>query len=121
MVRAATNFSRNGLTDWLIQRFSAVVLTLYTVFIVGFIAFSQELTYELWHSLFAQLWVKIFTVIAVVALASHSWIGLWGVLTDYITNRMIGKRAPGLRLAILATYALITLSYVIWVIVILWR
>lgn len=120
MVRTATNLSRSGLKDWLIQRFTAVVLALYTVFIVGFILFSDGLSYELWSSLFNQLWVKIFTVIATMSLAAHSWIGLWGVLTDYVTRRMMGESALSLRLIILSIYALITFSYVIWVVVILW-
>lgn len=120
MVRTATNLGRNGVKDWLVQRFTAVVLSLYTVFIVGFIVFSNGLTFELWASLFDQLWMKIFTVIATIALAAHSWIGLWGVLTDYVTKRMLGDSALSLRLIVLSIYALITLSYVIWVIAILW-
>ena len=35
MVTSATNFSRTGLSDWLVQRVSAVVLLAYSLFVFG--------------------------------------------------------------------------------------
>ena len=36
MVNSVTNFGRSGLYDWVIQRLSAVILAIYTLFLFGF-------------------------------------------------------------------------------------
>lgn len=120
MVTAVTSFGRSGLSDWVMQRFSAVVLAAYTVFIVGYLVSNPGLTYEEWSGLFQQLWVRIFTLLVLVSIAAHGWIGLWGVLTDYITTRMIGSSALFLRTAALSVYAIVTFAYLVWGVQILW-
>lgn len=120
MVTAVTTFGRSGLSDWVAQRFSAVVLAAYTVFIVGFLVANPGLTYEEWSGLFQQLWVRIFTLLVLISIAAHGWIGLWGVLTDYITTRMIGSSALFLRTVALSVYAIVTFAYLVWGVQILW-
>jgi len=120
MVTAVTTFGRSGLSDWLIQRFSAVVLAAYTVFITVFLVTTPELTYDIWAGLFSQLWMRVFTLLVLLSCAAHGWIGLWGVLTDYVTTRMMGSSALALRMIILTVYALITLTYLVWGVEILW-
>lgn len=120
MVTAVTSLGRSGLSDWLIQRFTAILMTAYTVFIVISILKTPEISYESWSALFSQLWVKIFTLLVVFSIAAHGWIGLWGVLTDYVTSRMMGSKALFLRTSILFVYALVTLSFLVWGIDILW-
>lgn len=120
MVTAVTSLGRSGLADWLIQRFSAVVLAAYTIFIVAFIFSVPEMTYELWTALFSQLWMRAFSLLALLCIAAHGWIGLWGVLTDYITSRMMGGNALFLRMSALTIYAVITLGYLVWGVEVLW-
>lgn len=120
MVTAVTTFGRSGLSDWLIQRFSAVVLAAYAVFLTVFLVITPELTYEIWAELFSQLWMRVFTLLVLLSCAAHGWIGLWGVLTDYVTSRMMGNSALALRMIILTVYALITLTYLVWGVEILW-
>lgn len=120
MVTAVTSFGRSGLSDWVAQRFSAVVLAAYTIFIVAYLVMHPGLTYEEWSGLFQQLWVRIFTLLVLVSIAAHGWIGLWGVLTDYITTRMIGSSALFLRTVALSVYAIITFAYLVWGVQILW-
>lgn len=120
MVTAATSFSRNGVADWIIQRFTALILAAYTLFIVVVIATTPELNFNEWHNLFSQQWVRIFTLLALISVAAHGWIGLWGVVTDYLTTRMLGNKGLVLRMLVLATYAIITIAYVAWGIEILW-
>jgi hypothetical protein len=36
--------------------------------------------------------MKVFTLMAALSLAAHSWIGLWSVFTDYLTERMLGPK-----------------------------
>lgn len=85
MVKSISNFGRSGLADWVIQRATAVVLAAYTLFIVSFVLMLPEggLTYDVWTSLFSTLWVKIFTLLTLLSIVGHAWVGLWTVLTDY--------------------------------------
>ncbi len=120
MVTAVTTLGRSGLSDWLIQRFSAVVLAAYTIFIVAFIVLTPELSYDQWSSLYSQLWMRAFSFLALVSIAAHGWIGLWGVLTDYVTTRFMGGKALFLRMVALAVYALVTVTYLVWGVEVLW-
>lgn len=120
MVRAATSFGRSGVSDWIIQRFSAVVLAAYTVFIVIFLILNPGIDYATWHQLFSGTAVKLFTLLALLSVAAHGWIGLWAVITDYLTERVLGCKALPVRMFILATYAIVTFAYVAWGIQILW-
>lgn len=120
MVTAVTNLGRSGVYDWLIQRLSAVVLTLYTFFIVGFILANPELEYSEWQSLFSQFWVRVFSLLTLLSLAAHAWIGLWAVLTDYVTSLTLGSKGTAVRLCLQVILGVITVAYVVWGIEILW-
>ncbi|UTA46533.1 succinate dehydrogenase, hydrophobic membrane anchor protein [Simiduia sp. 21SJ11W-1] len=120
MVTAVTSFGRSGLYDWLVQRVSAVVMAAYTFFIVGFIFTTPDLTFDVWQGLFNQLWVRIFTLATLLSIAAHAWIGLWAVLTDYLTNRLMGAKATALRLFAQIVLGAVTLTYVVWGVEILW-
>lgn len=104
MVNSVTNFSRNGLSDWIIQRLSAVMLAAYTLFMVAYFLMLPAWTYEAWTSLFAQGWMKLFTLLTIIAVIAHAWIGMWTVATDYI-------KPTGLRMAFLVVLGLVLFVY----------
>ncbi|MCO1334386.1 succinate dehydrogenase, hydrophobic membrane anchor protein [Microbulbifer sp. OS29] len=120
MVRTVTSFGRSGTFDWLYQRVTAVVLLAYTLFIVGFIFFSKDFGYQAWSELFAQRWMRVFSLVTLLSTIIHAWIGLWSVVTDYITNRMMGGKATVLRLFIEVVLAAVAVLYAVWGIEILW-
>lgn len=120
MVTAVTNFGRSGLYDWLIQRVTGVVLAAYTFFIIGAVVFNDGLTYQDWSALFDQLWVRIFSLAALISIVAHAWIGLWCVITDYMTTRLMGGKAVALRLIAQTGLGVIAFVYVVWGIEILW-
>ncbi len=120
MVTTVTNLGRSGLSDWVVQRFSAVVLLCYTVFLVAFIALNPGLTYEQWAGLYSHICMRIFSLLVLICVVAHGWIGLWGVLTDYVTTRMMGGVATALRVIILSLYAIVSVVFVVWGIEILW-
>lgn len=120
MVIAVTSFGRSGLSDWLMQRVTAVVLLAYTVFIVGVVFFCPVADYAEWKALFAQTWVRIFSLAAILSIAAHAWIGLWSVTTDYLTERLMGPKGTVLRLIAQAFIAIVLFTYVVWGIQILW-
>ncbi|MAS40374.1 MAG: succinate dehydrogenase, hydrophobic membrane anchor protein [Porticoccaceae bacterium] len=119
-VKPVTSLGRSGLSDWLIQRVSAVVIAIYVLVMVGYLVAHPDLVYLEWAALHQQFWVRLLTLATVLAIAAHAWIGVWAVLTDYVTVRLMGPAATVLRVALeLATIALI-LAYVVWAIDILW-
>jgi succinate dehydrogenase / fumarate reductase membrane anchor subunit len=120
MVSAVTSLGKSGVASWVIQRVSALVLAAYTVFIVAFLVCNSPLEFSVWSDLFSQLWVRIFSFAALLSIAAHGWIGLWAVLTDYVTDRIMGGKALGLRALALGAYAVVTFSYLVWGIEILW-
>lgn len=115
-----TSFGRSGLSDWLTQRATAVVMMVYLVFIVGYLLLAGEVTYPAWKALHSHFLVRLLSLFAVLSLAAHAWIGMWAVLTDYVTVRLLGPRATVLRVFLQLGMIAVTLAYVVWAIVILW-
>lgn len=86
MVGNVATLGRNGIHDFILIRASALVLAAYSIFMLCFFICTPEVTYEIWQGLFANLAMKIFTILAVIAVLFHAWIGIWQVLTDYVKN-----------------------------------
>ncbi|WP_133406591.1 succinate dehydrogenase, hydrophobic membrane anchor protein [Parashewanella tropica] len=84
MVTNAASFGRSGVHDFIFIRASGIILACYTLFLVGFFACNAPMTYEAWSGLYSTIGMKVFTLIALIALLIHAWIGTWQVLTDYI-------------------------------------
>ena len=118
MVTAVTSMGRSGLYDWLMQRISAVVLLAYFVF-VGLVLLGG-VDYASWKGLYSQTWMRIFSLMALVSLGVHAWVGIWGVLTDYLTERLMGKTGNVLRFVFQVACGLTMFTYLIWGIQILW-
>jgi succinate dehydrogenase / fumarate reductase, membrane anchor subunit len=120
MVTSVTSFGRSGLYDWLIQRVGGVVMAAYVIFIVAYLASNPELTYEQWQTLFGQLWVRVFSFVTLLSFIAHAWIGLWAVLTDYLTVRLMGDKATVLRIIAQVVLGGVSVTYLIWGIEIIW-
>jgi len=118
MVTSVTSFSRTGLSDWLIQRVTSLVLLAYFLLIAYQLTGSVD--YTSWRALFDQTWMKVFTLMAALSLVAHAWIGLWSVFTDYLTERMLGPAGNVIRLVCQLGTSLSLVGYVIWIIVIVW-
>ncbi len=111
-MNSVTNIGRNGIQDWIIQRVTAYVLALYTLFLLGFFA-TTEVDYQSWSALFEQLWFRIFTLLALLSIGGHAWVGLWTVSTDYI-------KSAGQRMLFQGVVVLAIFVYVVWGIQIIW-
>lgn len=84
MVKSVKSVAHRGLRDWVLQRVSAVIVAVYTLWLFSFLVSHASLSYGEWHHLFSQINVKIATIMFLVALLVHAWIGIWTVLTDYV-------------------------------------
>ena len=97
-----------GLRAWLLQRFTAVYLTVYLIAAVVWLMSRDTLGYTDWHNGFAQPWLGVATVIFVMAMLLHVWVGIRDVLIDYV-------HAVSLRLLFMAATALVLLGSMLWV------
>ncbi len=120
MRNSATSFSRSGVSDWVVQRVSAYILGAYFLFIVGYLLCSKGVYFSDWYALMSSTGMRIFTLLAILALAAHAWVGLWTVFTDYVTERQMGPKATVIRLILQVGMALFIFVYVVWGIQILW-
>ncbi|MDQ2075429.1 succinate dehydrogenase, hydrophobic membrane anchor protein [Marinimicrobium sp. ABcell2] len=120
MVTTVTSLGRSGVADWLLQRVSALIMLAYTIFLVGYILLTPELDYTQWRALFDQLWMRIFSLITLISIVGHAWIGLWIVLTDYLTERVMGGKGTVLRLLCQLFLGLVAVTYTLWGIEIIW-
>lgn len=119
MVSQATSLSGNGVTDWLIQRVTAYVLAIYTVFIVGYLLIMSP-DYAAWTALFSQTWMQVASLVALLCTCAHAWVGMWTIGTDYIREHYFGSGADSIRLIYQVFVVLALLCYLIWGVQILW-
>ncbi len=120
MVTNVTSFGRSGLYDWLIQRITAVVLAVYFVCLLGYLILNPDLDYQQWQGLFSATWMRIASLMALMALCAHAWIGMWTISTDYLTSDMLGGKATVVRFFFQAACVVLMFIYLVWGIQILW-
>lgn len=108
-----TGLTSSGLKDFLVQRVTAVIILLFTIYMVAFFICHPHATYQVWHSLFSCIWMKIFTVLALLSVLAHAWVGIWTIFTDYIHCSVL---RGFLQIIIILAFA----ACFIWGITILW-
>jgi len=102
-----------GLRDWLIQRITALVLTVFVLLVLLGVAIAGHLDYGAWSAIFAPVPMKLATVLAMLALCYHAWIGVRDIWMDYV-------KPVAVRLA-LHVATILWLAYcLLWCIEILW-
>ena len=120
MVTQVTSMSRNGVSDWIIQRVSAVVLAAYTLCILGFVLMNPDLDFAAWSAYFNHSAMKVFTMLAIIATCAHAWIGMWTIGSDYLQQHTIWSAATFLRAVYQIGCVLVIIAYLLWGINILW-
>ena len=111
--KSATGLTGSGLGEWVVQRVSAVVLAVYGLVLLGFFLFNGTISYLDWVSFMMSLPMRVFSLLAILALAGHAWVGIWTVLTDYV-------KSSGLRLLLQSLMILAVLVYLFWGVMIFW-
>ena len=127
MVKMATSFGNNGISDWLVQRISGVIILAYVVVLLSLVG-CGDMGYAEWKDLFTHTSMRVFSTITLLAVVAHAWIGGWSVLTDYVTPRFfklelgidIGEKANVLRLVLTIAMVLLMVVYTLWGIQVLW-
>jgi succinate dehydrogenase / fumarate reductase, membrane anchor subunit len=106
--------SSRGLKDWAIQRVSAVYGAAYVILFFAYLAFHPHLHYQVWTGFFHVFWVQVPSLIFLVLILWHAWIGMWTVLTDYV-------KIPVLRIILQVIFLLALLAYFFWGVQIIWN
>ena len=119
-IKSATGLTGSGSRDWIVQRISAVVLAVYSVVLLGFFLTHGNVTFFDWSQFMMSLPMRLFSLIAILALAGHAWVGMWTVFTDYITTGKMGGIAAGLRLVLQTLMIIAILVFLFWGIMIFW-
>lgn len=102
-----------GLTGWLVQRVSAVVMALYTVVLLFFLLSQRPLGFDAWKGLFTPLWMRVFSALAFASLLMHAWVGMRDILMDYV-------HPVGLRFTLEVATIMALAAYGVWFAQILW-
>ena len=112
-IKSATGLTGSGSRDWIMQRISAVVLAVYAVVMVAFFLFNGSVGYAQWVMFIMSMPMRLLSLLAIVALAVHAWVGMWTVFTDYI-------KSTGLRIVLQAAMIIAILVYLFWGVMIFW-
>ena len=109
--RSKGALGKSGVVDWIVQRKTAVFLAVYFSMLMCFFC-CNEFTYANWVNLFEPWYFKALTVIFLICLVQHAWIGIWVIATDYLDNLLI-------RGLFLFLSKLFLIGYLVWGIYIL--
>lgn len=120
MVTQVTALTRTGVSDWLVQRVSALILAVYTLVLLTFILLNPDLEYRMWRELFEATWMRLFTLLTVLATCAHAWVGIWTIGSDYLSEASLGSVGSGLRMVFQVVSALVIIVYLLWGTMILW-
>ena len=113
MVNRVVVGAHYGLSDWLAQRISAVVMVIYSVALAGYLVLQDHVDYDVWIGLYSSQWIRTFTLLFLFALFYHAWIGIRDIVMDYV-------KPASIRLVIHVLVILALVIYTIWSVQILW-
>lgn len=113
MVNRLVTGAHYGLRDWLIQRVTAVMMAAYCLFIGAWLLLHPDAGYNAWTGLFSGSVMRSCSLLFLLSVYYHAWVGVRDIVMDYIKPTLI-------RLAIHVGVILALLLYAIWSVQILW-
>jgi succinate dehydrogenase / fumarate reductase membrane anchor subunit len=114
MVNREVTGAHYGLRDWLAQRVTAIIMALYTLLLIGLLlATPPTIDYAVWRMLFTPQWMKLATLLCLLCVYLHAWVGVRNIFMDYVKH-------GGLRLALYALVIAALFVYAGWSVQILW-
>lgn len=104
----------SGLRAWLVQRFTAVWMLVFLLFVLLHMALSPPGSYDEWRTWVGLPVIRFGATLFFLSLLLHAWVGLRDVLIDYV-------RALRLRFFLLAALCLALVGLGLWVVQVLFR
>ena len=103
-----------GMRDWLSQRVTAVLMALFTLVLLAQVLWPGPLGYDKWAGIFSAQWMKLFTLVIVIAMAWHAWVGVRDIWMDYV-------KPMGIRISLQVASIVWLLGCTGWAVQVLWR
>lgn len=113
MVKKVVVGAHYGLRDWLAQRVTAAVMALYVLLFVVLLLAQPAMDHAAWMALFANQWMRLATMLFLLSLYYHAWIGVRDILMDYV-------HPTGIRLGLQVLVILALVVFTVWSAQILW-
>lgn len=120
MVVNVTSFGRSGLSDFVVQRLTAVVLGLYTLCVCAYLLANPQVTHAQLVGYFGSPIMLVFSTLAILSLLAHAWIGMWTVGTDYVRSWSFGRHATLWRFIYQGAVSLLLIVYTLWGLSVVW-
>ena len=102
-----TSATSLGLRAWLIQRFTAVYIAVFLLFIVVRFLLAPMHSYQEWIEWVAHPFVNATLAVFIVSVLLHAWVGLRDVVMDYV-------KPAGLRIALFALLIIMLAGCAMW-------
>jgi len=103
-----------GVGNFLLQRLTALILVVFFAILAVRLVAAGTLDYVAWARVFVPIWMKVLTLVAILALLYHAWIGVKDIWMDYV-------KPVWVRLTLQTLTALWLLACAVWSVQILWR
>jgi succinate dehydrogenase / fumarate reductase membrane anchor subunit len=103
-----------GMRDWLSQRVTAALMTVFTLVLLVQVLLPGPLGYDRWAAIFSAQWMKVLTFSVIVAMAWHAWVGVRDIWMDYV-------KPVGLRLVLQVATIVWLVACTGWAVQVLWR
>lgn len=102
-----------GLRDWIAQRVTAGIIAGYVVYLLVMVAVRSPLDFFTWRELFSHTWMRVPTLVALLCVYLHAWVGVRDILMDYVKPTIV-------RLVMQVGVIVALLAYAAWTVQILW-
>ena len=113
MAAQITGFGHPSFYDWMMQHKSALVLSLYTLFIIGYLWLKTNVMHTQWDALLEAVWVSVFGLVVFLSIGIHSWISLWSISIDCI-------KLTGSRFFFQSLCCFTMFIYIVWRVQVIW-
>ncbi len=90
--------SNFGVTGFLAQRISSLVLACYVLGLSACFLMNPEMEREQFSAIFKHPFMFALGFVALIAYLAHAWVGLWTIGTDYVRPHYFGRFASLARL-----------------------
>ncbi|MEQ8692895.1 MAG: succinate dehydrogenase, hydrophobic membrane anchor protein [Pseudomonadales bacterium] len=119
MVTQVMSLTRSGLSDFVVQRVTAVIIAAYAFCLIGF--FLGDVSYTRLTAFFWSMPMQVFSTLTLAATIAHAWIGMWTIGTDYLRPAHLGGIATATRFIYQIGCLLIMFVYLIWALRLIWQ
>lgn len=107
---------RNGVREWLFQRFSNVLIFVFAGVYIGSILSMDSIDYATWSAFHTATWFKVFASVTLVIAMVNSLLAGWQIGTDYTQKIPI----PGFGVMFHTFYTVASIGLLAFGLYILW-